>query len=280
LWEEVLDRRVKPADFVDLGLRALAVENTEQNIQLIVGHIDTAYWRFTTDSARTAMAPRLEQAYRAGWTRANSSSLKSVYFRAFRSVVRTNEGVAFLQHVWHRDEKIAGLTLAEPDEASMAQELAIRAVPNTSAILEEQRGRFQNPDRKGRFEFVLPVFSDNKADRDAFFEKLKDVKNRRREPWASDGLSFLNHPLRGTESEKYIRPALDLLVEVQQTGDIFFPKNWMDAVLGGHNTRSAAEIVKKFLAENPNYPIRLRRIILQSADEVFRAADILNSPSS
>jgi aminopeptidase N len=280
LWEEVLNRRVRPSEFVELGLRALPLENTEQNVQLIVGHVDTAYWNFMTDSARLELAPRLEQAYRAGWTRATTSSLKSVYFRSFRSVVRSKEGVAFLERVWHRDEKIPGLTLAEPDEAAMAQELAIRGFPNTATILEEQRSRFQNPDRKARFEFVIPVFAEDKTVRDAFFDSLKDVKNRRREPWATDGLDYLNHPLRGTDSEKYILPALNLLVEIQRTGDIFFPKNWMDAALRGHDTRSAAEIVKKFLAENPNYPIRLRRIILQSADELFRAADILNSSSS
>ena len=194
--------------------------------------------------------------------------------------MRTPEGVAFLERVWRRDEKIPGLTLAEPDEASMAQDLAIRGVPNAAAILEEQRGRFQNPDRKARFEFVIPALSDKPEVRDAFFESLKDVKNRRREPWAQDGLAFLNHPLRAPQSEKYIRPALELLVEIQRTGDIFFPKNWMDSALGGHSSRAAADTVKKFLEENPNYPIRLRRIILQSADDVFRAAEILNGPTS
>src|SRR5262245_29685132 len=91
LWEELLDRRVQPSAFVDLGLRALPLETTEQNIQLIVGHLTDAYWHFLNEAARVALAPKLEQAFRAGWTRSNSSSLKSVYFRGFRSVVRTPE---------------------------------------------------------------------------------------------------------------------------------------------------------------------------------------------
>jgi aminopeptidase N len=280
LWEELLDRRVRPMDFIELGLRALPLENTEQNIQLIVSRLTNAYWHFINEPARLALAPRFEQAFRTGWTRAASSSQKSVYFRGFRSVVRTPEGVAFLERVWRREEKIPGLILAEPDEAGMAQDLAIRGVPNGAAILEEQRGRFQNPDRKAQFEFVAPALSDKVELRDAFFDRLKDVKNRRREPWAVQGLEFLNHPLRSADSQKYIRPALDLLVEIQRTGDIFFPKNWMDAVLGGHSSRSAADTVKNFLEQNPDYPVRLRRIILQSADDVFRAAEILSGPSS
>ena len=39
-----------------------------------------------------------------------------------------------------------------------------------------------------------------------------------------------------------------------------------------HNTRSAADVVRTFLNDHKNYPIRLRRIILQAADELFRAA--------
>jgi aminopeptidase N len=159
----------------------------------------------------------------------------------------------------------------------MALELAVRGVPASDEILDEQLGRFQNPDPKDRFAFVKPALSNNAATREGWFESLKDVKNRRREPWVLEGLRFLNHPLRAAESEKFIRPALDLLLEIQRTGDIFFPKNWMDSTLGGYNSRSAAETVRKFLSEHPDYPVRLRRIVLQSADDLFRAAEIVNT---
>jgi aminopeptidase N len=155
----------------------------------------------------------------------------------------------------------------------MALELAVRAVPDAAAILDEQRGRFMNPDRKARFEFVMPALSERPDVRDAWFQKLSDVKNRRREPWVIEGLRYLHHPLRAAESEKYIKSSLDLLHDIQQTGDIFFPKNWMDATLGGHHTASAAKLVRDFLSSQEDYPIRLRRIILQSADELFRASE-------
>jgi aminopeptidase N len=199
--------------------------------------------------------------------------MKATYFSAFRTTVTTPEGIGFLERVWRHQEKVAGLKLAEPDEAAMALDLAVRSVPAAAAILEEQRGRFMNPDRKARFEFVMPALSDRPETRDAWFESLKDVKNRRREPWVLEGLSYLHHPLRAATSEKHIRPALDMLVDIQRTGDIFFPTRWMNATLSGHNTRAAADIVRGFLAEQKEYPIRLRRIILQSADELFRAAE-------
>jgi aminopeptidase N len=149
-------------------------------------------------------------------------------------------------------------------------------VPDSAAILEEQRGRFMNPDRKARFEFVMPALSMDAAERSAFFERLAEVGNRRREPWVVEGLQYLNHPLRAAESRRHLRPALDLLVEIQQTGDIFFPRNWMDAVLSGHSSREAAAVVSRFLGEQPDYPARLRRVILQTSDELARAAALQN----
>jgi aminopeptidase N len=275
LWDEMLEQRVAPAALLDAMLRALASEDVEQNVQLLVGYVDALFWKFLTAAAREGAAPRVEAALRAGLRRASSSSLKATYFQAFRSTVTSPEGTAFLERVWRRHEAIPGLRLAEPDEAGMALDLAVRSVPGAAAILEEQRGRFMNPDRKARFEFVMPALSADPAMRDRFFESLRTVTNRRREPWVIEGLRYLNHPLRSEHARSHLRAALDLLVDVRQTGDIFFPKNWMDAVVSGHNTAAAAGIVERFLAEQPDYPLRLRRVILQSSDNLFRAADIL-----
>jgi aminopeptidase N len=141
----------------------------------------------------------------------------------------------------------------------------------------------------------MPALSADPGRRGAFFASLADVANRRREPWVIEGLQYLNHPLRAAASLEHLRPSLDLLVEIRRTGDIFFPKNWLDAVLGGHSSREAVNIVRAFLDEHPDaetlaaeasngqavspprepYPTRLRRIILQSADDLFRAPDIV-----
>ena len=64
-----------------------------------------------------------------------------------------------------------------------------------------------------------------------------------------------------------------LLREIQRTGDIFFPKRWMDATLSGHQSAAAAATVRAFVDRlPPDYPERLRRVILSSADDLFRAS--------
>ena len=69
---------------------------------------------------------------------------------------------------------------------------------------------------------------------------------------------------------------MELLQEIQITGDIFFPKQWLDAIMGGYNSEEAVEIIHQFLQTNPDYPENLKGKILQSADFIFRSDDILS----
>ena len=87
---------------------------------------------------------------------------------------------------------------------------------------------------------------------------------------------YLNHPLRAASSKKYIVPALDLVPEIQRTGDIFFPKRWADASLAGYQSVQTAAEVRAFIDHLPaDYPPRLRWVLLSAADPLFRASRLL-----
>ena len=70
-----------------------------------------------------------------------------------------------------------------------------------------------------------------------------------------------------------------MLQDIQRTGDIFFPLDWTNAALGGHNSPAAAETVTSFLAAHKDYPTRLRQVIEQHADQLIRAARLTGSHS-
>ena len=63
---------------------------------------------------------------------------------------------------------------------------------------------------------------------------------------------------------------LELLEEVQRTGDIFFPRNWTGALLGNHRSQEAYKEVQRFLQEHPSYPPLLKNKILQASYGLFR----------
>jgi aminopeptidase N len=273
LYDALLAGDLKPDAFLTLAIQALPAEKNELNVTRILAYARGAFWQFSTPDARQKFAPRLELVARLGVDSAATPSLKSAWFSALRDIALTPPTIEYLTRVWKQEEKVPGLPLAEPDFIRLAQELAIRGVPDASAILDQQVQRTANPDRKAQLVFMRPALSANEAERDAWFASLADVANRRHEPWVLDGLRYLHHPLREASSEKYIEPGLVLLREIQRTGDIFFPKRWMDATLGGHQSKAAAAMVRAFLdRQPPDYPERLRRIVLSSADDLFRAS--------
>ena len=277
LWEAMLEGQVPPQRMMNAVMEALPGESDELNVADLIGSATALYWRFTAADDRPALAPRLEDLLRDGMTRAGTTSLKATWFNALKSVAATPETIAWLGRLWRHDEQIAGLTLVEADEIDLAYGLALRDVPGATEILRAELDRIKNPDRKARFAFVVPAVSGDQAVRDRFFEGLKDVANRQREAWVNEALGFLNHPLRAGSSRRYVRPALELVREIQRTGDIFFPKRWTDASLSGYQSAQTAAEVRAFIdALPPDYPPRLKWVLLSSADNLFRAAKLLN----
>ena len=272
LWENMLESHVAADAFLDAAVRALVTETDEQNIQRVLAYVTHAFWRHLDADERARRAPALEATLWAGIGRASTSSEKSAWFSAFRDVALTPASLASIEAVWRRDDRIAGLTLAETDEIATALELAVREVPAWREILQTQHDRTQNPDRQARFAFVMPALSADPVEREEAFARLGQVENRRREPWVVESLAYLNHPLRETHARRFIAPGLDLLREIQRTGDIFFPTRWTEAILSGHRSPEAAAIVRDFLGRELQYPQRLRWTVLNAADELFRVA--------
>ena len=275
LWDEVLYKHVSPSSFYELALRGLSNETDELNIQRILNYLTTTYWRLLTPDERIQVAPELEGFLWEKLNAAPSTSLKIAFFNAYKEAVLTTQGIEQLYAIWNESQSINGLTFSERDYTSMAFELAVRNEEAASEILEAQHERITNPDRQTRFAFIQPALSSDQSERDAFFASLNKIDNRSHEPWVLEAISYLNHPLRAEQSIHYLRPSLDLLEEIQRTGDIFFPQRWLGATLDGHQSPEAASIVQTFLDEHPNYPYRLKNKILQSADGLFRAAEII-----
>lgn len=276
LWDEMLAGRISPRRLIGLALAALPREDSEQNVQLALDVTRRTFWRFLPEPVRAEIAADLEATLLAGLSSAATTSLKAAWFDAFRTTATTPESVAYLERLWRRDEQVDGLVFSEIDEAEIALELAVRSADGAAEILDAQLERLTNPDRRARFAFVMPALSAVEDERDAFFAELEDPANRRREPWVVEGLEYLNHPLRAASAEKHLRRALDLLPEIQRTGDIFFPTRWTNAMLGGHRSRRAAAVVRAFIDETPDLSEPLRRVVLQAAHELNSAAQIVD----
>jgi aminopeptidase N len=276
MWDALLNGRIAPAAWFDMGMLNLRLERDAQLIgDWLRYDVRTVWWRFLTPAQRAERAPAFEALLRARLDETTEPGLKSTWLAGLRNVAITPETIAWLRALWKREAAISGLPLVEADETALAHALALRGVEDASAILDAQRDRITDPDRRARFEFVRGAVSPDAAERERWFRALSETANRRRETWVLEGLGLLNHPLRADASAALVTPALDLLLDVHLTGALFFDASWVRVVLGGHSSPQVAAAVKRFIETLPgDYPPKLRAKVLQASDMLMRASQV------
>lgn len=257
--------------YTNLVITAIKRETVEMNLQVLLDYLVETFWCFLSDSTREVRTGEIERLFLDKMNASPEASMKSACFKAFRSLAMTGGGVQFLRNVWEQKTNIEGLHLSERDYAAVACELAVRGVPDWLGILDRQEERIEDEELLRRFHFVRRAASNDRGERDAFFAGLSGAENRRHEPWVLEALAYLHHPLRARESEAYVPKSLELLEEVRATGDIFFPRDWMQATLRYHHSDAALSAVREFLDTHPDYNERLRLIMLQAVDLPRRA---------
>ncbi|HKK75101.1 MAG TPA: M1 family aminopeptidase, partial [Saprospiraceae bacterium] len=273
LEEAMLRGDLDPDILFNTFLAALEQETEPLNRQHLLGRLSGLYWRYSTDQQRRERAPVLESSIWGLLTNTSDASAKSAYWSTYLSIAMSPEALDRLEAIWASTRE-APVRLTESRLSSLAHSLAIKRPEQSNTILAELPDRIENPDRLRRLDFVRPALSSDVSERDAFFESLKDPENRAVEPWVGEALGYLHHPLRAESALKYIRPSLEMMEEIQATGDIFFPRSWIGATLSGHHSPEAAQIVRDFLAENPDFSYRLKNKVLMAADPVFRSAEL------
>lgn len=260
-----------PAQFV-AGIAGLLVR--EQNpllVDYLLSNLQTSWWRFLSDQQRDVHQDKMEQLIWNLLNQTTDKGLKASYFRAFKNFSGTPDALQKLEDLWTGKLVIKDLVLAEDDHISIAYELALKATGDPKIVLDKQLAQTKNPDRKAKMAFVVPALSRIESERDAFFESLKKEENREKEAWVLEALGYLHHPLRQKSALKYLRPSLDILQEIQLTGDIFFPTRWMNTTFSGHSGKEAMDIANQFFAANPDYPYYLKNKIFQATDMLGRA---------
>jgi aminopeptidase N len=275
LYENMLNDRSGSSrrELLDTYQQQLAHETNELNIKLLTNQLSDIFWKFTPTGTRTLRAPALEEALWQAMLAQRSAGAQKLYFKAYQGIALSAAAQARLYKIWQTQQPPAQIKLTEDDYTSLALALAVRDYTAPQPILDQQLARIKNADRRQRLEFMMPALSPEVAVRDQFFASLKDEKNREKEAWVTAALGYLHHPLRQATSEKYLPASLDLLQEIQLTGDIFFPAAWLQGTLGSYQSATAARTVQAFLAAHPasSYNPQLRMKLLQAADDLFRA---------
>lgn len=264
LYENLLNKQVSPGWYEKAMLAYASEETNSLLFSMTLGYIgncqrlypqaavplETALWQMVTGNP--VPSHRLQA------------------FRLYRSVATSPKAVRRLYALWKERREPPGCALSENDYIQLSYLLALKMPEKADEIVNIQRSRITNSDRQKEYAFIAPSVSSDKAVRDSVFASLLVPENRRVEPWASAALSYLNHSVRQKEGVAYIRPALEILPEVQKTGDIFSPTAWVRALLSGHRSTEAKTEVENFFAAYPDFPEMLSNKVRQQSDHLYR----------
>lgn len=275
-YEQMLSNHpdISPLEYINFVREHLADENNQLLLNLMLTQTRNTFWSLLTEKQRQGMAPLLELTLIQSINKTNDNKTRrKILFNTLQDIALTPKTINHLYSIWEKPKKHA-YSLSERDLTDLSSTLAIKLPEMADFIIKTQRNRIDNQDRKRRFDFIAPSLSADLETRDTFFQSLVQEENRAVESWVLAALRNLHHPLRHNTSEQYLMPSLELLEEIQKTGDIFFPARWASVSLSSYQSQSAAKIVRAFLAQRPNYNKQLRLKILQAADPIFRANSI------
>jgi aminopeptidase N len=198
---------------------------------------------------------------------------KELFFETWLRLSRSEKSVQIMKEIYQGHLKIENYIFSEQNLTNLACELVIRD-PGSADLINKEINRIDNPERKRRLKFISPALENDKMIRDQFFDGLLLAENRNPEPWVIDALYYLHHPLHAGQGLDYIQQSLQILSEIQRTGDIFFPQNWLIATLQNYSNPVVVDMVREYLDQNPELSENLRKKVLQASDIVFRSAEM------
>ncbi|HEY0297772.1 MAG TPA: aminopeptidase, partial [Arachidicoccus sp.] len=277
LYENMLEQKaITPKKLLKFYGKQLNNEATELNLRLIASYLSSIYWEFISQQNRLIETQELEDIIWHALQNQRRTNNKKILFECYESIFQTKDAYQKLYDIWQNQRPPEGIVLTEDDYTSLALSLALRNNDNAQ-LLNKQLARIKNPDRINRFKIIMQAASSNKDIRDQFFNSLSQKENRTNESAIGSALIYLHHPLRQNTSVAYLKKSLDLLEEIQKTGDIFFPDSWLKATFYNYQNPDAMQIVEDFIKTHQNYNDVLKNKILQATDNLRRTQNLLNN---
>ena len=275
MFENTLLGNLATDQAFEIFREGILVEKNEILTQLLSSELSTIFWKFLSESERESKLPSLEDDL---WQLLQNDlpvNIKKSLFSLYSGIAYSKSGQNRLYQVWNKDVEIANLKLNPDNFTNLAMTLALFGHPDAERILTKEKSRISNADKLARFEFLRPALSQDPSVRDSVFISFKDAANREKESWVLSACGYIHHPLNQKTSMKHVTLALELMEEIQKTGDIFFPKGWVSSSVGQHTSKEAADAVNSFLDSRPDYSPVLKNKILQATDNLSRTQTIL-----
>lgn len=268
-YENTLNGSISIDKAFDVFQEGLRLEQNELILTLISNQLVHLYWKYLSVEQRTERKVIIEEMLFTRLSLDETTNIKKTLFGAFKSMAHSGIARDRLYKIWSKDLVISNLALNQDDYTNIAMLLALYEHNDFPNILKEARAAITDSNKLERFDFIKPSLSNEKETRIEYFKSFADKKNREKENLVLSACYYIHHPLRNNTAIGTLELSLNLLDEIQKTGDIFFPKSWLNNTIGMYSSREAFDIVVKFIEGHPHMNPQLKLKTLQAANDLY-----------
>ena len=166
---------------------------------------------------------------------------------------------------------VPGLDIKPLDRWTMITALLAHADPGAAALLRAEQERDSTGDGR-KYAYVAGAARPDAAVKRQYFKDYLE-NHALQEDWIEQSLAAFNYWNQSSLTLPYLEPALDSLPQIKRERKIFFVLAWLNAFIGGQESRAAAVQIREWLRTHPPDP-DLERKVLEVLDELDRSVRI------
>ncbi len=271
LWDSVREADMDPRNFLDFALRLLPNETDEALAQSLLGHVTIALHRYVNDSTRTGIVLWAETVASERMLHSTNQDFRIIWFRGLRAIAESPLGRAQLKDLLNGKITVPGVELRPLDRWTMVTALIALNDPDADSLLAAEQKRDSTGDGQ-KYAYVAQAARPEAASKQKYFDEYLHNSSRP-EDWIEQSLGSFNYWNQAELTQPYLKPALDALPQMKRERKIFFVLGWLNAFIGGQQSREARLQVREFL-NTAALDKDLQLKILEVYDELDRTVKI------
>ncbi len=286
LWQSVQVADLDPRLYVELATKLLPNEKDETLLAGVVNRSAAALHRYVSDAERHRLSPPLDELAATKMQQSEEQGLRIIWFRGLRALTESEASRTMLKrlldgtpdpHPYNTGQGGApttggfGVTLRPLDRWNLVTTLVALNDPEADKYLAKEKERDHTGDGL-KYAYMAEAARPTAENKKKYFDDYM-TDRQRPEDWVEISLGTFNYWNQSASTQPYLEPALNALPQVKRERKIFFLVAWLNAFIGGQQSKASDDIVHHYLDTAQIEPdTRLK--ILQAVDELDKTVKI------
>ncbi|MBB3699234.1 hypothetical protein KMW28_26060 [Flammeovirga yaeyamensis] len=244
IFENFLNKNVYfPKDYISTLIQFLSTEKNSLLQQMLLSQFKEVYWFNLDEEMRLNLSAQHLNHFKQLMKIADSKPQKTFYFKVLSQFQHKRSEFSFFTPYLKGTSK--DISLNEREKVHLYHHLRLEGLHDVQ-LYQTIKSNLKSEYYSELFDYLLPTTSQDTIQLQKYIKDITKVENRENETWVEYGLYYVNHPLQAEKTLDLIKPTIELIIEIQRTGDIFFPYNYLRNSIGMRTEKEVRETVNRY----------------------------------